>query len=260
MKNMIRKLQGIRLKKGYQLIIMSAAFIALLGFAEKKQQFRKCSDISISIDNQYDNYFVVEEDVLKLMTQKDRDLLKGSVLGDIDLKLLEKSIETHQFVDKAEVSYNLGGELSVNIIQKKPIARVSQRGANDFYIGSKGEVLPVSERFTARVMLVDGPFVKQYYKQEWMQNDTLQDYIDFIQYVENHDFYKSLIAQIIVDQEGNINIYPQVGRQQIEFGRPRLMEHRFKKLKIFYKQILPGKGWDTYQKASLKYENQIICQ
>jgi cell division protein FtsQ len=38
------------------------------------------------------------------------------------------------------------------------------------------------------------------------------------------------------------------------------IEAKFKKIKIFYKEILPAKGWDTYRKVSVKYRNQIICE
>ena len=35
---------------------------------------------------------------------------------------------------------------------------------------------------------------------------------------------------------------------------------KLKRLKIFYKQILPSKGWNSYEKVSVKYKNQIVCE
>ena len=37
------------------------------------------------------------------------------------------------------------------------------------------------------------------------------------------------------------------------------MEIKFKKLELFYKNILPTKGWNYYESVNLKFKNQIVC-
>jgi cell division protein FtsQ len=55
-------------------------------------------------------------------------------------------------------------------------------------------------------------------------------------------------------------MYPQVGKQYIEFGKAEQIEEKFSKLTIFYQKILPFKGWNTYKRVNLKYFNQIVCE
>jgi cell division protein FtsQ len=55
-------------------------------------------------------------------------------------------------------------------------------------------------------------------------------------------------------------MFPQVGGQLIEFGKPENLELKFKKLRIFYKEILPEKGWNAYERVNLEYEGQIIAE
>jgi cell division protein FtsQ len=52
---------------------------------------------------------------------------------------------------------------------------------------------------------------------------------------------------------------PTMGRTYIDFGLPIHIETKFKKLALFYKKIIPNKGWDTYSWIHLKYKNQVIC-
>ena len=65
---------------------------------------------------------------------------------------------------------------------------------------------------------------------------------------------------ITLDKKGNIKMYTQVSKQVVEFGRPEEIEEKFKKLKIFYKEILPAKGWNSYDKVSVKFKDQIVCE
>ncbi len=78
--------------------------------------------------------------------------------------------------------------------------------------------------------------------------------------MEKSPFWKAQIAQAEIAKDGDITLYPQIGRQTIDFGQPENIEDKFKRLDIFFKKILPVKGWNYYQKVSIKYNNQIVCE
>jgi cell division protein FtsQ len=63
-----------------------------------------------------------------------------------------------------------------------------------------------------------------------------------------------------MDTKGRINIIPQVGGQTIEFGRAEDLNIKLRKLKIFYKEILPQMGWNKYKRISLEYAGQIVAE
>ncbi len=79
-------------------------------------------------------------------------------------------------------------------------------------------------------------------------------------YVEQDEFWKAQISQMNIDKNGNINMSTQVSKQIVEFGKPVDIEEKFRKLKIFYKDILPTKGWNSYNRVSIKFKNQIVCE
>ena len=81
-----------------------------------------------------------------------------------------------------------------------------------------------------------------------------------VHYVEQDEFWRAQIAQIDIGQSGEATLYPQVGKQRIDFGPADRLSEKFNKLAIFYDQILPRRGWNHYEQISLKYQNQIVCQ
>ena len=63
-----------------------------------------------------------------------------------------------------------------------------------------------------------------------------------------------------MNKDGEMILYPQVTRQYVQFGTIDDWERKMAKLKIFYDRILPFKGWNSYTRVNLKYDNQIICE
>ena len=74
------------------------------------------------------------------------------------------------------------------------------------------------------------------------------------------EFLNAQIAEIEINKNKQLILYPQVTKQYIEFGELSDIESKIEKLNIFYKDILPFKGWNTYERVSLKFKNQIVCE
>ena len=63
-----------------------------------------------------------------------------------------------------------------------------------------------------------------------------------------------------INKTGEVEFIPQVTKQVVEFGLPEEIDQKFKKLKIFYKEVLPREGWNKYSRVNLKYNQQIIAE
>jgi cell division protein FtsQ len=46
----------------------------------------------------------------------------------------------------------------------------------------------------------------------------------------------------------------------VQFGKPEDFESKFTKLMIFYKEILPQRGWTRYERVNLEYDGQIVAE
>ena len=147
----------------------------------------------------------------------------------------------------------------VKINQRRPLARVVTSKGEGFYVGTDGIILPVSKKYTSRVVLISGKFNYQEGDNLW-NHDYGSKLMDMLQFINGNDLWRVQVAQLDIDEEGDINIYPQITKQIVEFGQPENLEIKFNKLETFYKNILPRKGWNHYSRVNLKYDNQIVAE
>ena len=244
-------------------IKVAAALVAvsfLIAFTERKQGGAVCSTIVIELDNEQENHFMDEADVLKLVETSGQPV-KGMSIERVNLKAIEAKLKFDKHIRDAELYGDLKGNLVVNVELRRPMARIVQEDAPDAYIAEDGTIMPVSEKYTSRVVLISGPFVKELLASEDLnKTEEGTQLLEMIRLINKNAFWKAQVAQLDMDRSGKITLYPQVTGQIVEFGKPEDLEAKFKKLKIFYKEILPTRGWTKYARVNLEYEGQVIAE
>jgi cell division protein FtsQ len=242
----------------YGLVLIGMAVI--IGFTNARLFSRRVNDISIMVDNQFENYFLDQGDVLSLINEEDKDYLLNSDLGSLNLKEIETRVENHQFVNDAQAYIDLDGNLSIEVKQNRPIARIMNSSGSDFYIGTSGNILPESSHYTARVLLVyleDPNWLTEFNIMDEKDGEAIFKILDFI---VNDAFWNAQIAGLVIKKNMELELQPQITKQIVEFGKAERLAQKFKMLKAFYKKILPFKGWNTYSAVNLKYKDQIVCK
>lgn len=239
---------------------MFIVFVVTIGFVNKRQEAALCKKIEISIENQQGNFFINEADINELVTNNGKEMVINLPYETIDLKKIEKRLVAQKYIESAQVYRDLAGNMLVDVKQERPIARILNASGSDYYISEGGQILPVSKRFTARVMVLSGSFFKKYIDKNMLYDDASRELFYFIKFIEQDKFWSAQFAQLEVDKKGMIEIFPQVTKQMIEFGSTHAYDKKLSKLKIFYDKILPDRGWNRYNRVNLEFENQIICE
>jgi cell division protein FtsQ len=108
--------------------------------------------------------------------------------------------------------------------------------------------------------LISGSASKEIGSLNNIYNTNYSQLFELINHINVDNFWKAQIAQVVIQDNGEIKLLPQVTKQYIEFGDLNHIENKFSRLKIFYKEILPRKGWNSYSRVNVKYKNQIICE
>ncbi|MCU0416039.1 MAG: cell division protein [Cytophagaceae bacterium] len=241
--------------------LLSMTFFFLVGFVQLKHQEQVVMKVEADVSVDFDNHFVEAADVLRAMTLENSLTIVGKKYKDIDLKSLEERVESIKFVEDAQVSADHKGTLMVEVKQSKPIARIVQPYGPHAYIGSNAATLSTSDKFTARVLIVEGANTKQMLSNSYFLSDTLgRQYFNLFQFIHNQEFWRAMIAQCTLLNNGDVVLLPQVGDYTIQFGKPTDLEEKFRKIEIFYKDILPSKGWDRYHSVNVKFKDQLICE
>ena len=235
------------LKIKYLFFFLLTFGLIFVSFVYKKEN-------NIIFDISSENRFLNSEEIFDLTN----DLINDSSI--IDLNYLEEKIKSNKFIKDIEIYNNLNNVVNININQFKPYARLINNIGDDYYIDKNGEIFPVSNKYSERVLLI---FFKNYKNIDKEKNINFfqngNEIFKLINYINSNDFYKKQISQINVLKDGEIIMIPQITKQKIYFGNTDNMEIKFKKLELFYKNILPTKGWNYYESVNLKFKNQIVC-
>ena len=124
------------------------------------------------------------------------------------MKTLETRLKKDKFVKNVQITKNLKGTLSINVIQRRPIARFLGADSS-YYLGEEGNVLPLSNRFTARVVLVSGAGIKKMFSGGVVATDSEKALFEVLDYIYHDEFFSAQIAQIEGDRKGELIMYPQ---------------------------------------------------
>jgi cell division protein FtsQ len=250
----------LNIRKEIKVATALLAISFLIAFSERKQGGSVCNDIIIELDNLHENHFLDEADVMKLVESSGQPI-KGVGIDRIDLKLIEQKLKYDKHILDAELYGDLKGNLVVDVELRRPIARIVQSDAPDAYIAEDGVIMPVSEKYSSRVILISGSFVKRLLEDEDLtKSEEGLQLKEMIEFINDDDFWKAQIAQLDISNNGKITIYPQVTGQRVEFGSADDFRNKLRKLMIFYKEILPQRGWTKYERVNLEYEGQIIAE
>ena len=232
----------------------------LIAFTERKQEGTVITNIVVDLENVEENHFMDEADVLKLVEVSGQSV-RGVGIERVNLKEIEAKLKGDKHILDAELFGDLKGDLVVKVELRRPMARIVQEDAPDAYIAEDGVIVPVSDKFTSRVVLISGAYVTKLLELEDLnKSEEGRKLLDMVRLIHENSFWSAQVAQLDINAEGKVTIYPQVTGQLIQFGKPDDLEIKFRKLMIFYKEILPTKGWNRYHRVNLEYEGQIIAE
>lgn len=232
----------------------------LIAFSERKQSGAVCKDIVVELKNLHTNHFMEEADILKLVEGSGQPV-KGVSIDRINLKEIESKLKYDKHILNVDLYGDLKGNLVVDVELRRPIARIVQSDAPDAYIAEDGVIMPVSEKYTSRVVLVSGIYVKNLLESgDLNKTDEGKHLLEMIEFINEDKFWKAQVAQLDINSAGKIFIYPQITGQKVEFGKPEDIEVKFRKLMIFYKEILPQRGWTRYERVNVEFEGQVIAE
>jgi cell division protein FtsQ len=248
------------IKRELKIVAVLAVLLGLIAFTERMKGEVTVSAIQISLDNIHENHYLDEMDVVRLM-RLDPENLKGASFNQLNFRDIEQRIRQSPFVSDAELYSDLKGNLTVNVSMRRPVARIVQNDGPDAYIGQDGTIMPVSDKFSSRVVLISGAFVPNLLKQDNIHDiEEGRQLMLLLNTIHEDPFWSAQIAQIDLNNKAKATLYPQVGDETIEFGKPEDLQTKFRKLKIFYKEILPRVGWNKYDRINVEYEGQVVVE
>ncbi|TDB63685.1 cell division protein FtsQ/DivIB [Arundinibacter roseus] len=234
-----------------------------VGMAENKLRHQQINDVIVKVDYESGIRFVTKSDVEKLITNNGNDPIHGNRQKNIPLSALENRIKLNKHIKSGQIFHDLEGNLVVQVEQEKPVARWINNSRNGewrksegFYINELGKYFPLSERYSAHVLLVSGTFFSE---KKNLTTKYEKDVLELIKALNQDPLWNVQITQMDVSKDGEIDLFTTIGNQRIEFGKAENIDSKLGKLRTFYEKVMAS-DWSRYSKISLKFSNQIVCE
>lgn len=177
---------------------------------------------------------------------------KGMYLSSISPQQLRMRLEKIDKVEDVSVVTMTDGTIHISITPMKPVMRVFD-DMQSYYVNRSGKRLKATSHYRADVPVIEGTF---------NPNDTVftpLSLLPIIDFLNSDPLWGKYFTMIRVDSPNDIVLIPCIKGHEVNIGRPDNIEEKLSRLKQFYTQVMPVKGWDYYTGLSVKYGGQLIA-
>lgn len=251
--------------------LLAAGLLVSMGFVNKEQDSLLCKSLDIRVNQDGDLYFLNKMDIAQLINERG-DSIVNQPKATVNIVKIEDALNSHENIAKAKVFVTIDGKVKVEVQQRRPLLRVITTTGDSYYLDAEGELMPLSDKYTAKVVIANGAISESYannYKysikdfakdKKKRKNSMLDELYAMGLFIDANPFWKAQVQQIYINEDKDMELVPLAGNQKIIFGDTTAMEEKFNKLLTFYQQGLNTTGWwNKYSTINLKFKNQIVC-
>lgn len=230
------------------LVLIVAALVVGIIWANKQMSDRRCGDVLVNIENVDSTTFVTEAHIINMLNtsgMNPEDVHVDSVNTD----KIEKMLNASEYIENAECVLLSDNNMRIDVKQIVPVLRVFD-GDEAYYLNRAGKRMNCNGRFHADVPIVSGHFTSP--------EEPLK-VLPIAEYVKGDESLSNLVTMYSVRDTNNIRIVPCVYGHVINFGNNSNIENKFAKLTQFYREVMPEKGWETYDTIYLKWDYRVVA-
>ena len=238
----------------------AAAGIVLLQAGVQSQNVKKCREVIIDISGVNNNFFIDKADVLSIIKNFVGGNPVGRTLQTFNLRDIENNLEKDVWIKNAELFFDNNDVLQVSIDEREPAARLFSVDGNTFYIDSSLKILPLSEKFSARLPVFTGFPHSSNVAMKSADSSLLRSVLLISEQLQADSFLMAMVDQVDITPQQNFEMIPKIGNQTIVFGDATDAAEKFNKLKLFYRQVITTTGWNKYSVINLQYKNQVVAK
>lgn len=181
------------------------------------------------------------DDIMQWITTRKR--------GEVDLQALENTLRACDKIEDVNVNVLNNGLLNIDVIPMVPVARVFDNNTS-YYINAVGKRISADPRYH-----IDVPVVVGYFPAERPAVNLLP----LLHYISSDPTLDALVSTVKQDRNGDITIVPSIRGHVINFGDTSLVADKFSRIEAFYKNVMPVRGWETYDTVAVKWRGRVVA-
>ena len=175
------------------------------------------------------------------------------IAGTPILKLNAAKIEKHlaglNLFENVSCMLTSDNKLLVEAQPLVPVMRVFSNGKS-YYINKTGKYIEARPEFFMDVPVVSGKFTKKF---------TPREVVPLVAKMKKDEFLNNLTGMIVANDSHNILLVPRIRGHVVNLGDTTRLDEKLEMLQLFYRKVLPKKGWNEYDTISVKFKDQIVA-
>ena len=230
------------------LLVLAIGLATGILWARGKSHDELCTSVVVEVVNADSTSFVTPKGVLNDLKSQGVKLV-GKRMGDINASDLEEVLRQSPYLENADIVKCQDGRVLIRVSQLVPVLRVFD-GTESYYVNRAGKRMMATPNYHCDVPVVQGHFSRAY---------PVTRILPLVDYVEKDSLLHSLVTMYCVRDTNNIIIVPNISGHVVNIGNAQGFENKFAKLRLFYDQVMPKRGWNTYDTISVKWSHQVVA-
>jgi cell division protein FtsQ len=238
-------------------LLVGAGMFFLMAAAISKKNKERFREYTIAVKGN-DPHLFVDKQMVEGLLKTSTAGIKGELMAAFNLRGVEAKLEKQVWIRDAELFFDNQEVLHVTITEKTPIARIFSTNGDSYYLDELGLPMPLSEKGSAKVPVFTG--IPVLAKKLTITDSVLLDQTkNMALFILKDSFWMSQITQVNLTKDGQFEMIPLLGDQVIRMGDGQDIEAKFKRLWIFYQQVLSKTGMNKYKLIDVQYKDQVVA-
>lgn len=212
---------------------------------------RLCTGVLITVHDTADLKFVTPDGFANELG----DLPVRSVhipLSSINLDSLEKALNALDNTEKVNVTILSNGKLHIDVYPMRPVARIfNTADGTSFYINNTGKRISANAQYHLDVPVAVGNFSNPAFPPTAV--------LPLVRFLSADSVWNAYVTMIEVRSPSDIFIIPDIVGHVVNVGDTLDLPVKFDRLKKFYTNVMPVKGWEAYDTISLKWGGRVVA-
>ena len=238
-----------RLIQNIILLVLASMLVAGILWARSRKADELCRRVKVEIVNSDSTQFVTEQGVMSELAQSGIKVV-GKPMWQINAARIEEVLGKSEYLENVECVKARDGQLLIRASQLVPVMRVFDGDDVSYYVNAAGKRMNASAFYHSDVPVVQGHFTQRF---------PPTRLLPLVSYVEHDSLLRTLVTMYTVRDSNNVFLVPSIYGHVVNMGPVEDIENKFEKLKLFYREVMPAKGWETYDTISVKWSHQVVA-
>ena len=240
--------KGRTILKWACLVLLTAYSVWAVVWAHAEASRHVCRTIDVTVDARPPLDSITRHGVFDVLKSYPGKIL-GLPIDQVDTRKIEKYLGSLNTFETVNCMVSGSGTLMVHVTPMVPVMRVFF-GDKSYYINKNGKHITSNAEFYNDVPVVSGKFTHDFQPIH---------VLPLIRFIEHDPMMRDLTSMIVADNSQNLLVVPKVTGHVVNFGDTTRLPQKRDALSLFYRKVMPHKGWDQYDTISVKFHGLIVA-